>query len=308
MGERVGVDPAARLLLDPVVAHRSGRVDRLVDLVGVVELAAGVGVVGPHPGQAVGLQLEPHRQGVGLRGVALLTLTDLVGDAEDVLQVVPVLVGDDVLGGQVTGGAELVLQLEQEVEVEVHLRVGRTVEGPHVGVGRAAAGGGAPAEEHRLGELVLTAGRGERAVPELLDVALAAADDLGDLGVARPRAGGRGVLRFGVGRQPDRRHVARGHARPGTREELREEGHRQHHQEAEQATARLDRDAEPAAPAASTTAAGEREAEPAPSAAALAAAVFDHRVVPRPADLGHVGSVPGARVGRIVRGRRRRTW
>ena len=47
-----------------------------------------------------------------------------------VLHVVAVLVGDDVLSSQVTGGTELVLQLGQEVEVEVDELVGGTVEGP----------------------------------------------------------------------------------------------------------------------------------------------------------------------------------
>ena len=41
---------------------------------------------------------------------------------------VAVLVGDDVLRGEVTGGAELLLQLLQELEVEVHELIGRAVE------------------------------------------------------------------------------------------------------------------------------------------------------------------------------------
>ena len=43
---------------------------------------------------------------------------------------VAVLVSDDVLSGEVTGGAELLLQLLQELEVEVDEPVGRAVERP----------------------------------------------------------------------------------------------------------------------------------------------------------------------------------
>ncbi len=57
---------------------------------------------------------------------------------------VPVLVGDDVLRGEIARGSELVLELDQEVEIEVHLRVGRAVERAHVGDGRSAAGGRSP--------------------------------------------------------------------------------------------------------------------------------------------------------------------
>ena len=84
--------------------------------------------LGPGAGEAVGLQLEGDGVLVGLARVLLLQPADLAADAEDVLHVVAVLVGDDVLGGEVADGAELVLQLGQEVEVEVHELVGRAVE------------------------------------------------------------------------------------------------------------------------------------------------------------------------------------
>ena len=76
-----------------------------------VELAALVGVARPRAGEAVGLQLEGDRVAVGVRRVLLLRAGDLAAHAEHVLDVVAVLVGDDVLRGEVAGGAELVLQL-----------------------------------------------------------------------------------------------------------------------------------------------------------------------------------------------------
>ena len=104
------------------------------------ELPSLVGVARPGPGEAVGLQLQGDGQLVGLARVLLLQPADVAAHAEHVLHVVAVLVGDDVLRGQVAGGAELLLQLQQEVEVEVHEPVGRAVERAHLGAGLAAAG------------------------------------------------------------------------------------------------------------------------------------------------------------------------
>src|SRR5687767_2864718 len=68
VGPRVGVHATGGALLDPVVADGAGSVERLLDVL-LVELldqhlAAGVlrlgGVLGPHAGVAVGLQLEAH--------------------------------------------------------------------------------------------------------------------------------------------------------------------------------------------------------------------------------------------------------
>ena len=105
-------------------------------------------VVDPGAGVAVGLQLEgdPHQP---LRLAAgLLHGGVLPGE---VLHVVAELVGDDVRGRQVAGGAELGLQLVHEVEVDVHEGVGRAVERPGLRRRRAAAGVRAAGEEHELG-------------------------------------------------------------------------------------------------------------------------------------------------------------
>ena len=57
MGPRFGIDLALRLLLNAIVADGRRGVQRLVDLAGL-ELTTLLRVVGPHAGEAVGLQLE----------------------------------------------------------------------------------------------------------------------------------------------------------------------------------------------------------------------------------------------------------
>src|SRR3954467_9893420 len=60
----LGVDLTLDLRLDPVVADRRRRVERLGD-VGLRHVGDDLrrrGMVGPHPGEAIGLQLEPDRR------------------------------------------------------------------------------------------------------------------------------------------------------------------------------------------------------------------------------------------------------
>jgi hypothetical protein len=70
VGEAVGHRVALGLLLQRVVADRRGGAQRLLHVAGLEDAAGRVGVLGPHAGQAVGLQLEAHRQLVGLRSPA----------------------------------------------------------------------------------------------------------------------------------------------------------------------------------------------------------------------------------------------
>ncbi len=159
----LGVDVAAALLLDPVVADRLGGVERLGDVALVDRLedldALGVGgagrAAGPHAGVAVGLELEPDR----VAGRTLLG-ADLAHGAEQVLDVVAELVGEDVRLHEVTTLAtELPLEdVLEERRVEVDGLVGRAVERPDVSAGVAAAGGHATGERLDLRGLELLAG------------------------------------------------------------------------------------------------------------------------------------------------------
>ena len=134
----LGVDPALRLLLDAVVAD--GRPRRSAPR---RSRRARAGRAARRRGPTHRRSSRPAARGrpsTGwLRpGSCCCGSADLVADAEDVLHVVAVLVGDDVLRGEVAGGAELLLQLLQELEVEVHEPVGRAVERADLRRGLAA--------------------------------------------------------------------------------------------------------------------------------------------------------------------------
>ena len=96
--------------------------------VAALEDPAVVGRAGPDAGEAVGLQLEANRELVGVVGVRLALLADLLLDAELLLDVVAELVGDHVRLREIAGRLEALIELVEEAEVEVDLPVGRTVE------------------------------------------------------------------------------------------------------------------------------------------------------------------------------------
>src|SRR5689334_6666381 len=113
VGEALRRHVAAGLALQPIVPDRGRRGEPRVDvlrmdqLLVVVRLVGGVGVVGPHAGIAVRLELGEDAERVAVLAVsdAPAHLRDPPLDAEQVLDVVPDLVGDDVRAREVAGRA-----------------------------------------------------------------------------------------------------------------------------------------------------------------------------------------------------------
>src|SRR5262245_40912320 len=121
MGPALRVDLALGGLLDPVVADRGGRVQRLVNVrpgelvdqrPARVRIRGGGRVVGPDAGKAVGLQLEPDRR--TLR--ALAVAAHAVHGAEQVLDMVAVLVRDHIPPAHILN----LRRVELGVSVEAH--------------------------------------------------------------------------------------------------------------------------------------------------------------------------------------------
>ncbi len=156
-----------RAALQRVVADGGGSAHAFLDVAFLQQLLARV--IAPHAGEAIGLQLLQHRQPValGLPG-ALTPGLHLLGHAEQRLQMVADLVGDDVGLGEVAGGAELLVEFAEEPEVDVELLIGRAVEGAdrrRVGAARRLHG---VVEQHQGGRLVARARLLEEARPHVL--------------------------------------------------------------------------------------------------------------------------------------------
>ncbi len=230
------IDLTLGRFLDPVVADRGRGVQRLVDVVlgqlgdqrsAGVRIRVGGGVMRPDAGEAVGLQLEPDCGTLRPLPVA----ADLVHGAEQVLDVVAVLVRDHVgLRERATLGAEPALQVVEEREVQIHLLVTRAVERADRGGGRAARGAGGAAEQLGAGRLVLPPALGEPVVPVVLH-AVDHRDDpavLLDVGLGSGRAA---LTKLGATRALYHRIVAawqggdvfRGQTQPGSQTHSQQE-------------------------------------------------------------------------------------
>jgi hypothetical protein len=130
VGERLRHDDPPRLPLEPIVADGARRLERGLDVARLEEVPP-CRRVPPDSCIAVRLELEPHREGIGRDLVETLSLSlDALRDSQEVLDVVPDLVGDDVRARELARGAEPLAQLLEELEVQVDLAIGRTVEGP----------------------------------------------------------------------------------------------------------------------------------------------------------------------------------
>ncbi len=147
-----------------------------------------VGRVGPDAGEAVGLQLEPDREVVGVCRARGLLALDVVHDAEQVLHVVPELVGDHVGLSEVAGRGEPRAEVAEEPEIEIDLAVERAVERPRLRGADAATGPRGPVEEHEPRRLVLLARVREGRRPRALHVLHDEGGEVLELGVrVRPR-------------------------------------------------------------------------------------------------------------------------
>ena len=128
-------------------------------------------MVGPHPRQAVGLQLEPNRQQVGLAlGHALAGLLHLVRDPQQVLHVMTHFMRDHVGLGEVPLRPVALAEFVEKRQIEIDLAVGRTVERPHLGLTDAAGAARGAGVEHHAGLAVLRAARLEDRPPGVLGV------------------------------------------------------------------------------------------------------------------------------------------
>ena len=189
MGKGFGIHPALNSFLDPVVANRRRRFHCLGDLTRIesqilprFELPHKNGRC-PDPGEAVGLELQPDGEFVGLTRILLLQLLDLFHGSQHVLDMVTDLVGEDVGGCQVAGSSESGPKLFEELHVKVDARVERAVVGTHPGIGSTTPGFGESREKDEFGWLILTSGLGEDIGPERLVVVQDHRHEIGHLGL-----------------------------------------------------------------------------------------------------------------------------
>ena len=197
MGEAVGHHPARRLPLQRIVADRGCRRQCRVDIAGFEEARTLLLLaVDPDAGQAIRLQLDLDLQRVGFRLAAGLLLQPLHPrqDAEQVLDVMAGLMGDDIgrreFAGAARAAAKARLDLAEETGVEEDLLVRRAVERPHRRLRHAAAPaiGGVAKQHDARPRIILPAGL-EDLAPAVVDLAENAGDHAADLVLRRAGLG-----------------------------------------------------------------------------------------------------------------------
>src|SRR5437868_3400228 len=157
--------------------------------------------MGPHAGEAVGLELEPDRQLVGRRWIGFLQLSNPSIRPEQMLDVVPQLVGKHVGLGEIARRAKALLELVEKAQIEVDSLVNRTIERPHCRLCRTAAGVGGVAKQYEARWRESGAVAGENLGPRSLNIVENEGDEL-DLGLlgcgisAGERRGGCGNARL----------------------------------------------------------------------------------------------------------------
>src|SRR6266851_735783 len=200
VGKRIRHHPPGRLPLQRIVADRRCRGQRCIDVAGFEEARALLlFAVDPDARQTIRLQLDPHLQRVGLRLAAGLLLQPRHArqDAEQVLDMMPGFMGDDIGRGEFAGIARAAakprLDLTEESGIEKNLLVRRAVERPHRRLRHAAAPaiGGVAKQHDARTRIGLTAGL-EDLAPAIVDLAEDAGDHVAHLVGRRTGLGGRG--------------------------------------------------------------------------------------------------------------------
>src|SRR5262245_3422776 len=169
MGKGVGHDIAGAALLQAVVADCRGSVQTLLDIALLQDLLRGIRFLRPDAGEAVGLKLHADRQLVGLGfGRTHSRLRYLLGDAEQVLNMMANLVGDDIGLGKIAGRAEARFHVLIKTQIDIDLLIERTIEGAHGRLRHAAGRLNIAREQNQIRLLVLPTHLPEDLVPDPL--------------------------------------------------------------------------------------------------------------------------------------------
>ena len=168
--------------MQAVIAHGRGGTHAFLDVAILQDAAHLVGAPRPEAGQAIGLEFGADGGGVVLA---------VAQQAQQVLHVVSDLVGKHIGLREIAGGAQTLLHLAEEGEIDVNAAVGRAIKGPHGGLGVAAARLHAARKQHQARRLVALVVAGEFGRPDVFGAGQHPADEAGMGILAR---GGRGGL------------------------------------------------------------------------------------------------------------------
>ena len=127
VGEAFGRDPTSHAFRNGIVPDRGGGLHAFLE---VARLDPVLVLARPDSGVAIGLQLHAHLQPVGVLRVPLLGAGDLVGEAGQVLDMVPVFMRHDIQPREIAARAQIALHQVVEAGVDIDAAIARAVERP----------------------------------------------------------------------------------------------------------------------------------------------------------------------------------
>src|SRR5262245_1274827 len=138
MCEAIRHHPALRAPLQRVVTDRGGGAQRGLDVAGLQQMPALVGLVRPHACEAIGLQLDPDLDAVCFRRAPTRCLLSVVRPRQDALEILHVMADlvRDHIGLREPARSAIAttkarLDLPKERRIEIDLLVGRAIEWTH---------------------------------------------------------------------------------------------------------------------------------------------------------------------------------
>ncbi len=153
MSKRFRTHAARRHPLQAIIAHGCCGVHRALDVPAFEQIAL-LGGMGPHSGQAVGLQFCFDGERVGRSRLTFFERPHLTFDSDQLLYVMPNLVRQHIRLGKLAGSAEALLKFIEETEINVDLLVCRTIKRSGRRAGSSASRRRNIAEQHQFGMAV----------------------------------------------------------------------------------------------------------------------------------------------------------
>jgi len=144
--------------LESVIANRAGRAHRFFDIAGFHNVLDPVGVTSPNAGQEIRLQLKPDREPIVFRLThPTARRLQAIGDAEQILHMMPNFVRNDVGLCEIPSCTQALLQYTVKTKVDINASIFRAIKRTGRATGESAAGPSLVRKQDKFRLLILFA-------------------------------------------------------------------------------------------------------------------------------------------------------
>ena len=179
MREGIGYDLALRPALEIIVADHTRCAHCFFDVPNFHDVLDAISVTRPDTGEEIRLELEPDGELIVFcLADAAACAVQAIGDAEQLLHMMPDFVGDDVSLREIARRPEAITQLPVKAQVDVNTPILRAIERTAGPAGETATGSDLVREENQLRLLVLAAHGPEQLMPRILGIGQDNGDEL----------------------------------------------------------------------------------------------------------------------------------